>query len=755
MSAGIGGRSRSEICGRRGRRSWITLGVLVAAGALLLATASGASALRYGVNAGKAEASELDYAWHSGASVFRVELDYTATSGKQWTAFDRMVRAAWLRGITILPVLDRSTEEGGVRRTRFLLSTDSQWNSWQNWVQEAVKRYGPKGEFWTGKDNPTPITAWEVGNEPNLPENDPILTKSQCEKIKKTFNVSWGTCIQPRAYGEFLKGTAAAIRSSSSESTVLFAGLYMQPGGESYDHFFSEANTVGGLSATYDGLAIHPYALLNGPKEVESKVNAARSLLNGISSGKTLWITELGWSIEPADNYPPEAKNVEPAQQAEYLEQSFKWINSVAAEKKIELLTWYNLRDSGPTGEWAGGTGLIARNGAFRPAWKSFQQMTGSAAWEGLPEDDDFAGPHIVGGIDGSTDAFWRTSSGGLGHSGWSPITGPVMDSISGQVVGLPHPVGQENGAIDVYWRTPTNQLGHAWRGSGGTTWASAPISAELASDPHAIAQGSGAQDVFWRTPSGDLGHFFWSPTASFTTSTAMTEKVASAPYPILRVGGAYDVFWRTAGGNLGHYWYVPGPGAEPHSAPIPAQLSGDPHVSAQPNGSYDVFWRTPSGDLGHFWYTPSGTGGPVVIPASMASDPHVFDNRWGGVDVFWRTTSNTLGHFWYVPGVGSNQSEIPASLASDPYVVGQPSGAYDVFWRTTGNTLGHFFYVPGSIAASETIPVSVSGSPHAVAGLGANLDVFWRTSLGNLGHFYYVPGVGTFSNEASASIAE
>jgi hypothetical protein len=47
---------------------------------------------------------------------------------------------------------------------------------WESFVREAVSRFGYGSSFWTGFANPKPVPAWEVWNEPNLPENGPEET---------------------------------------------------------------------------------------------------------------------------------------------------------------------------------------------------------------------------------------------------------------------------------------------------------------------------------------------------------------------------------------------------------------------------------------------------------------------------------------------------------------------------------------------------------------------------------------------------
>ena len=144
---------------------------------------------------------------------------------------------------------------------------------WWTWAKQAVERYGVNGSFWAGKANPTPITAWEVGNEPNLKKNNPLLPGG-------------GEEVQPEEYGAFLVYTAAAIQTGSKAKTgantqVLFGGLLLSIGNA--QAFLEEAYEVPGVPSTYTGLSVHPYSLVNGIKELQKEMNDIHNVLKGLS----------------------------------------------------------------------------------------------------------------------------------------------------------------------------------------------------------------------------------------------------------------------------------------------------------------------------------------------------------------------------------------------------------------------------------------------------------------------------------------
>ena len=582
--------------GIRRRRAPLVVAITLVMTAALLTSASSASAISIGMMwSTNPSESEMNVVQHSGATTFRMPIEINSTNnGANWSIYDAAFNAAWTHGIRIEPYLVRSTSEGN----RFLLSSDPGWSAWYTWVRNAVKRYGVNGEFWAGKANPKPATTWEIWNEPNLPENNP-----------------GGTKVQPEEYGGFLVYTSAAIAKGAEERgqsrpTVLFGGLYM-PGGFSYNAFLEQASNVPGVSTSYDGVGIHPYAFSGKLSEMTGHISSVRSALNSKvlgGSGKSLWINELGWPVAGSGQ-----PTVSLSEQASLLTQSFDWIKANAASNNIQLVMWYNLHDGGVPGRWDAYCGLIDSNDNFRPAWAAFQAQTGAPAWPQesviIPgEDDSFPGPKVIGRANGTIDVFYRKPGGVLGHNWLGSGGGWASGDLPGSVASVPHAVVQSNGTIDVFYRTPNGELGHNWYDAGGAGWMSGTLPGSVASDPHPIVQANGTIDVFYRTPSGGLGHNWYDTGGAGWMSGTLAGSVALDPYPVIQTNGTIDVFYKTSTGGLGHNWLGSGGGTW-GSGTLPGSVNSVPHAIAQPNGTIDVFWRTPSGELGHDWYDTGGAG--------------------------------------------------------------------------------------------------------------------------------------------------
>lgn len=323
--------------------------------ALVAASAAPASALTFGLNwDGNNTPTEelLDDVQASGATVWHQPLEYNGPGG-DWTNNDKLVEEAWARGITVLPTLQTGE--------LFLVPTDPEWEGWSTWVREAVERYGVDGSFWEGKVNPTPITAWEVWNEPNIVGEEPRPAEAE-------------------DYGAFLNYSAEAIQAASmarsgAPTNVLFGSINTQVG-ESFESFLGGAATTGGLSPNVTGVAIHPYAFAAGAAGMAAEITGVREFLDSLPEGasKSLWITEVGW---PTRGHVPAGATVSGEGAAALLAESFEWIKANAEADKIENVDWYNLRDFGGT-TWDGWSGLLTAEGAYRPAWYAFQEQVGA-----------------------------------------------------------------------------------------------------------------------------------------------------------------------------------------------------------------------------------------------------------------------------------------------------------------------------------------------------------------------------------------
>ena len=162
---------------------------------------------------------------------------------------------------------------------RTLPTTASQRAAWSRFLQKVVRRYGPRGSFWS--QNPgvpkRPVRNYQIWNE----ENFVFFTEPR----------------SPSLYGALLKASHSAIRSVDRRAKVITGGLFMHPKrsqGIQGTTFLNQLYRVRGIKGAFEGVAIHPYA--KDASLLRPDINAIRRVMKRNGDARTgLYITELGW----------------------------------------------------------------------------------------------------------------------------------------------------------------------------------------------------------------------------------------------------------------------------------------------------------------------------------------------------------------------------------------------------------------------------------------------------------------------------
>lgn len=396
-------------------RATALLGALLAAIAILFAVAApNASAMNVGMmwSGGGYEAvdEEMEAIKRSGASALRYQLNWgvqalrkVTNPGDIWGPYDKVFQHAWERGIRVNPYLYGRLDGSG------RLPQPSEWepqgSPWETWIYEVVQRYGHGGSFWAGKANPLPVITWEIWNEPNA-----------------GWNGVDGKDVNPGYFARFLQRTSNALAEAQAPwgTTTLFGGLLTLSNGTTENgeetmtttKFLTEAHAaVPSLGNHYTAMALHPYAFTANSggapanttevqqvrDKVRTNIEALRSTLNSLTGtlAKSIWVNELGWPVDEGQGGiegEPNIPYVPPHIQAELIGYCFNMMRNQTS-LFVSDAYYYNYRDIPPAG-WAYDAGLRAEPkldpsdphgvrvlGIFRPAWTSFQQQTGAAAW--------------------------------------------------------------------------------------------------------------------------------------------------------------------------------------------------------------------------------------------------------------------------------------------------------------------------------------------------------------------------------------
>jgi hypothetical protein len=238
--------------------------------------------------------------------------------------------------------------------------TGSELTAYEAFITAMVARYEPSSSFWAGQTH-IPTITWQVWNEVNN-------------------GVSWPNPT-PAAYAAFLSAIATTIRSVDPGASVLMSGLDNLPtvaSGMTLQTFLAGLFQQPGFTQSTEAIAVNAYA---------PSASASVNVLDGahavaIEAGNPsmpTWVTEMGW----ASGGPPSAFTVSPAQQNQYLQQSWDTMLACAPRWDLQHVLWFSLQDQsaaamGAADYWGYNNGLLNVNGSPKASYSSFLQFIGA-----------------------------------------------------------------------------------------------------------------------------------------------------------------------------------------------------------------------------------------------------------------------------------------------------------------------------------------------------------------------------------------
>jgi hypothetical protein len=278
-----------------------------------------------------------------------------APDAYDFSAHDELVAQAAVRGIRVLPVLFapprwRSSRPpvGAVRGTYPPASN----HEFAAFAQLLVWRYGRSGTLWRERpDLPyTPIVAWQIWNEPNIP-------------------VYWPSGPDAAEYTRMLRTVAHGIRQLEPEARIVSAALPDSSLGVRYDTFLAQMYDAG-ARGSFDFAAINPYS--RSAEGVYRIMRRAREVVDQHGDDARLWATELGW----ASDGPESRLNVGEHQQAHLIGTVLPTLVQQAAALRLEGVIYYSWQDAVPYPGghdfWGLHTGLLRLDGAGKQAYWRF-----------------------------------------------------------------------------------------------------------------------------------------------------------------------------------------------------------------------------------------------------------------------------------------------------------------------------------------------------------------------------------------------
>jgi GH35 family endo-1,4-beta-xylanase len=290
-----------------------------------------------------------------------------------WSSSDRTVAEAARNGIRALPFAYATPDWVAALDGRdcpngcgtFAPAGKAALAEWREFLEAAVRRYGPGGEFWAVHPDlhPLPIRDWQIWNEQNSP-------------------AFYAPKPSIADYAKLLHAARRAITSEDTGAEIILGGMFGTPQGGlrpaiAAQEYLSKLYDRG-AERDFDGVAPHPYA----PRyeNVVAQVESIRATMKEAKDGHAdLWITEIGW----ASDGPATPLNRGPRGQAERLEQAFKYFVRNRKRLNVRNVDWYSWRDDSSAGaglcEWCPYSGLFDDDLEAKPALKAFTKFTGGS----------------------------------------------------------------------------------------------------------------------------------------------------------------------------------------------------------------------------------------------------------------------------------------------------------------------------------------------------------------------------------------
>lgn len=370
-------RRQRQIGPRRRARLWLAAFAVLACGALGTSPAAMALPANFWgvVPQGPQSAETLQELKAGGVDSIRVPISWASVQPVKggiwdWSDADAFFAAASIAHLNILPFLSTAPAWAVPVDHRFGSSaylpvrTGKQRAGWKQFVTQTVLRYGPNGTFW--QENPTltprPIRTWQIWNEPNF----------------KYFVAR----PNPAEYGKLVQLSASTIKALDPGASVILGGLFSRPIEATFhkkppqayfaSYFLEQMyETTPGIKSKFQGYALHPYT--GSWKNLPARIEEVRRVLKrNHDAGKSLWVTEMGWSSEPPQPNNSFAKGR--AGQARELKGAFRLLKANQRKWNVQGVYWFAINDYAGICNFCGGAGLFS-NGRPKPAWTAYQQL--------------------------------------------------------------------------------------------------------------------------------------------------------------------------------------------------------------------------------------------------------------------------------------------------------------------------------------------------------------------------------------------
>jgi hypothetical protein len=298
------------------------------------------------------------------------EIQPTRSGGYHWENFDRVVSTATRHGLQVLPFVIDTPRWLSLKGTKLPIDSATARKAWTQFLEAAVKRYGPGGEFWATHAPgvvqyepaipvPLPIRSWQIWNEANF------------------FYFAYPA--SPQRYARLLKLSSPVIKRIDPTAKVIMAGLFGKPSpkgarGMPAAQFLETIYRIPGMRSYFDGIALHPYAV--DTETLEELVEEFHEVTVANHDRVPLYITEMGWGSQ--NDFDTVAFEQGIQGQVKELKGAYGYLLTNRSKLDLKSVYWFSWKDIAESCSFCDSVGFFKGGNSFRakPAWRAFITIT-------------------------------------------------------------------------------------------------------------------------------------------------------------------------------------------------------------------------------------------------------------------------------------------------------------------------------------------------------------------------------------------
>jgi Beta-galactosidase/Glycosyl hydrolase catalytic core len=298
------------------------------------------------------------------------EIQPTRTGGYNWEGFDKVVSTATRHGLQVMPFVFSTPRWLSIKGTKLPIDGAAARKAWTQFLEAAVKRYGPGGEFWATHapgvvqyepaiPQPLPIRTWQIWNEANF------------------FYFAYPA--SPQRYARLLKLSSPAIKRVDPAAKVVMSGLFGKPSpkgarGMPAAQFLEQVYRIPGMKSYFDGIALHPYAV--DTETLEELVEEFHEVTVANHDRVPLYITEMGWGSQNDFNVVAFEQGIQG--QVNQLKAAYGYLLTNRQKLDLKSVFWFSWKDLAESCSFCDSVGLFKSGESFKakPAWRAFVGIT-------------------------------------------------------------------------------------------------------------------------------------------------------------------------------------------------------------------------------------------------------------------------------------------------------------------------------------------------------------------------------------------